>query len=148
MEWIIRNAGEADLDSIQELEDICFSMPWTREQLFGQLPDEHHEFLVAVSTEGYIWGYIGMMTVLDEGYISNVAVSPEIRKRGIGRSLIRAMVNRGSERKLAFMTLEVRESNEEAKSLYSSEGFRVVGTRKNYYVSPTENALIMTFDYK
>ena len=144
MEFRIRNACPEDLDALRALEESCFSLPWTREQLQGELPDQRHEFLVAVSQEGKILGYIGMMTVLDEGYISNVAVSPDVRRLGIGRALVREMLRRCIIRKLSFVTLEVRAHNEGAILLYAQEGFQRVGMRKNYYERPREDALLMT----
>ena len=89
-------------------------------------------------------GYVGMMYVLDEGYISNVAVAPEARRRGVGRALITELLRRADEKALAFVTLEVRPSNEAAIALYSAFGFEPVGRRKNYYDKPSEDALLMT----
>lgn len=144
MNFLIRNAREEDLEAIHQIETECFSLPWTIEQLRTQLPDTCHEFLVAVSEDGRLLGYIGMMSVVDEGYISNVAVSPDARRQGIGRSLVNELLSRAADRKLSFVTLEVREHNESAILLYSSEGFLPVGSRKDYYERPRENALLMT----
>ena len=85
-----------------------------------------------------------MMCVLDEGYISNVAVSPRYRRNGIGRVLVREMLRRADLRELAFVTLEVREHNDGAIALYSEAGFVPVGRRKQYYERPREDAIIMT----
>ena len=144
MDILIRDAAAADLDALEALEKACFSLPWTREQLQSQLPDERHEFLVASDAEGSVLGYIGMMTVLDEGYISNVAVDPEARRRGIGRALVKEMLRRAAERSLAFVTLEVRAHNDGAIALYAGEGFLPVGLRREYYEHPKEDALLMT----
>ncbi len=144
MDTLIRNAAVSDLDALVRLEEACFSLPWTREQLKGELPDERHEFLVAVGGNGEIVGYIGMMTVLDEGYISNVAVAPSDRRCGIGRVLVREMLRRAEARNLSFGTLEVREHNAAAIALYAGEGFEPVGRRKGYYERPKEDALLMT----
>ena len=144
MDCRIRDAREEDLDVLTELEQACFSLPWTREQLAGELPDERHEFLVA-EEDGKLVGYIGMMTVLDEGYISNVAVAPAARRRGIGRALVKEMLARAAKRELGFVTLEVREGNGSAIALYASEGFVGVGRRRGYYERPKEDALLMTY---
>ena len=143
MSECIRDALPGDLDELERLEASCFSVPWTREQLLGQLPDANHEFLVA-EIDGIVTGYIGMMCVLDEGYISNVAVSAAHRRRGIGRVLVSEMLNRALKRDLRFVTLEVREHNEGAIALYTDAGFCPVGRRKNYYERPREDALLMT----
>ena len=144
MPFQICSAAEADLEAIEAIEVACFSLPWTREQLLSQLPDEQHEFLTAKDDTGAVLGYVGMMTVLDEGYISNVAVRPDCRRRGIADALIREMLDAADRRELAFVTLEVRSGNEAAIALYAKQGFLPVGRRKNYYEFPREDAILMT----
>ena len=100
-------------------------------------------FLVA-EQDGEVQGYVGCQTVLDEGYITNVAVSPDFRRQGIARALIAELTAKAGENKLAFVTLEVRESNAPAIALYTGAGFAPVGKRKNFYSNPTENAVLMT----
>ena len=143
MDYFVADAAPEHIDAIEALEKMCFSVPWTREQLLSQLPDERHEFLVALC-EGQPVGYVGMMCVLDEGYIANVAVSPACRRQGIADALIAELLRRALSRELAFVTLEVRAGNEAAKALYAKHGFVPVGTRKKYYTSPTEDAILMT----
>ena len=82
--------------------------------------------------------------LLDEGYISNVAVHPDARRQGIGDALIDALAAKAAELELAFLTLEVRESNAPAIALYAKHGFHPVGKRKNYYDAPKEDAVLMT----
>jgi ribosomal-protein-alanine N-acetyltransferase len=143
----IVNVTASLLEQVEELEKRCFSLPWTWEMLMSQLPDDEHEFLAAVDESGKLLGYVGMMTVLDEGYISNVAVEPDSRRQGIGEALIRELLERCRMRQLSFVTLEVREHNEPAIALYSKLGFVPVGLRKNYYEAPKENALLMTLTF-
>ena len=142
-EYIITDGGIKHLEELEMLEHQCFSMPWTRQQLQSQLPDGQHCFLVA-EYGGKAVGYVGMMYVLDEGYISNVAVSPEHRRKGIADRLIRELMTRAGQLELAFVTLEVRESNAPAAELYKKHGFVKVGQRKNYYDLPKEDAILMT----
>ena len=144
MAVIVRDAGAEQLSAIEDLEQLCFSLPWTLEQLKSQLPDDRHEFLVALDDAGTLLGYVGMMHILDEGYISNVAVSPEARRQGIGRLLIRTLLDRAEKLERSFVTLEVRESNAPAIALYSGFGFLPVGRRKKYYERPAEDAILMT----
>ena len=143
MDYRIINADKRHLDALVELEHQCFSVPWTRGQLTAELPDDHHEFLVAEAGETVL-GYVGMMVVLDEGYISNVAVSPDHRRQGIASALIEALLRRAEELQLSFLTLEVRESNGPAIALYERFGFSPVGRRKGYYDAPKEDAILMT----
>lgn len=144
MDWRITDAEEWMLPQLEELEKLCFSLPWTIEQLRSQLPDEHHIILTALEGE-HLLGYVGMMYVLDEGYISNVAVAPEARRKGIGDALIEELMRRAELLGLAFVTLEVRQSNAPAASLYEKHGFTTVGKRKNYYDLPREDAVLMTY---
>ena len=144
MEYTICDAAAAHIPQIETLEQKCFSLPWTAEQLKSQLKDNQHEFIAALAPDGTVLGYVGMMYVLDEGYISNVAVSPEYRRQGIADALIERLciICRGLE--LSFVTLEVRAGNMPAIALYEKHGFHRVGLRRNYYERPREDALIMT----
>ena len=144
MKYRIVDAQLKHIDAIKEIEKQCFSLPWSRQALISQLPDDMHMFIVAENEQGNAIGYVGMMYVLDEGYISNVAVSPEYRRLGIADALIRELVSKSEEKLLSFVTLEVRESNTPAIELYSKNGFTEVGLRKNYYEKPVENAILMT----
>ena len=89
----------------------------------------------------------GVLVVLDEGYITNVAVRPECRRNGIAQKLLQVFLDFAQAHKLAFLTLEVRASNYGAIALYGSRGFRSVGRRKNYYEHPKEDAIIMTKEF-
>lgn len=132
------------LDDILLMEQQCFSVPWTHEQLMAQLSDFMHIFLAAEDENGRAVGYAGLMYVLDEGYISNVAVSPDRRREGIADMLLTELYERAKAKKLSFLTLEVRESNIPAQSLYKKHGYIEVGRRKGYYSLPKEDAVLMT----
>ena len=137
---------EALLPQVLELETVCFSLPWSRDAFLPELTDPACCWLAALA-EGTVAGYAGMRTVLDEGYISNIAVSPAFRRRGIGMALVRALQAEGARRRLSFLTLEVRVGNREARRLYERTGFREAGLRPGYYEKPREDALLMTYDY-
>ena len=147
MEYVIRDVGSDDIPQIEEIEKRCFSLPWTAEQLAGQMKDAQHEFIAAVTPEGTVLGYVGMMYVLDEGYISNVATDLPWRRQGIADVLIGRLCAICSELRLSFVSLEVRAGNAPAIALYQKHGFSPVGLRKNYYERPREDALIMTKFY-
>ena len=134
------------LPGVLELERVCFSLPWSREAFLPELPDPACCWLAAL-LDGRLAGYAGMRTVLDEGYISNVAVAPDCRRQGIGEALVRALIKEGQRRQLLFLTLEVRAGNAPARRLYERLGFREVGLRPGYYERPREDALLMTHYY-
>lgn len=144
MDCRIEDVQEQQLEQIEQIEKACFSLPWTIDQLRWQLKDTQHEFIAAMDERGRILGYVGMMYVLDEGYISNVAVAPEHRRLGIADALISKLMERSACLELSFVTLEVRCSNSAAMALYKKHGFIPVGRRKNYYDFPREDAILMT----
>ena len=145
MDYVICDAAPVHIPQLELLEKKCFSMPWTAAQLAGQLKDAQHEFLAALRPEDErLLGYVGMMLVLDEGYISNVAVDPDFRRNGIADALIAHLLSLCREHALSFVTLEVRAGNVPAISLYEKHGFTRVGLRKNYYDRPKEDAILMT----
>lgn len=130
------------LDGVEKIEKVCFAHPWSREDLQKQIELETSHFLVAV-VDGTVAGYMGLQVFCGEGYVTNVAVLPEYRKQGIAEALIREQM----KNELSFITLEVRESNIPAISLYTKCGFKNVGIRPNFYTSPDENAIIMTYEF-
>ena len=144
MEYAIRDVGPDDIPQIVEVEKRCFSLPWTAEQLAGQIKDAQHEFIAAISPDGTVLGYVGMMYVLDEGYISNVATDLPWRRQGIADALIGRLCAICEGLRLSFVSLEVRAGNVPAIALYEKHGFARAGLRKNYYERPREDAIIMT----
>lgn len=135
------------LDEVAELERICFSVPWSRNMLAEELDNLLSAFLVALDDNDKVVGYAGVQVVLDEGYITNVAVRPDCRRQGIAAKLLQVFLDFAKANSLAFLTLEVRASNYDAIALYGSRGFRSVGRRKNYYEHPKEDAIIMTLEF-
>ena len=132
---------ENDAELIAEIERNCFATPWTAEQVKNS--DDSTVFFLA-RVESKVVGYGGMYTVLDEGYVTNIGVLPEFRRRGIGAKIVNKLIDFSIEKALSFLSLEVRVSNLAAIKLYKSFGFKEVGIRKNFYRLPNEDALIMT----
>ena len=137
----------AHLDEVADLERVCFSTPWSRNMLAEELDNACSAFLVALDDDGSVVGYAGLLVIADEGYITNVAVRPESRRGGVAGQLLDVFLKFAEANQLAFLTLEVRESNYAAITLYGSRGFRATGRRKNYYEHPKEDAIIMTREF-
>lgn len=146
MEFSIVTMTDTHLDQIEALEKLCFSDPWSRRTLEDMVKNENIINLAAVDPAGLVLGYVSLSTVLDEGYINNVAVRPEARRQGVATALLRELRRQGE--KLAFLTLEVRESNQEARALYANLGYREAGRRRGYYFHPREDAIIMTLEIR
>ena len=138
----IRDAVPDDVPGIAALERECFSLPWSEQIISLQLGGPG-KVMLAAEENGCRAGYMGLQYVLDEGYISNVCTTPEFRRRGVASALIDEMIRRARELELAFLSLEVRASNEPAILLYKGKGFTETGTRPGYYEKPVEDALIM-----
>ena len=133
------------LDALASLERICFSRPWSRQMLADELDNQCAAFLVALEPETEkVIGYAGLLVAADEGYITNVAVFPPYRRRGVAGKLLDVFLRFARANHLAFLTLEVRPSNAAAIALYTRFGFREAGRRWNYYDLPREDALILT----
>ena len=131
------------LDEVAELERLCFSVPWSRNMLAEELENALSAMLVALDDQGHVAGYAGLQVILDEGYITNVAVRPDCRRRGVAGQILQVFLDFAQAQGLAFLTLEVRDSNAPAAALYASLGFAQIGLRKNYYQHPKEDARIL-----
>lgn len=142
---IITEMREAHLPALAEIERACFHAPWSEDALRAELGKG---IFLVVEAEGRAIAYAGCQTVLDEGYITNVAVAPTFRRQGAGRALLAALAARARAQGLAFVTLEVRASNVPAIALYEGAGYVRVGTRKNFYRAPQEDAVLMTLYLK
>ncbi|MGN1317317.1 MAG: ribosomal protein S18-alanine N-acetyltransferase [Acutalibacteraceae bacterium] len=146
-DFVIEKMGSCHVGEIARLEKECFSIPWSEDGLKNELNNAFARFFVATYT-GEIAGYIGAHNVLGEVYITNVAVFEKYRRKGVAKRLIDTLLEAVKEEKGEFVTLEVRESNTSALSLYEKCGFEKVGERKNFYEKPRENAVLMTYFIK
>ena len=138
MNVILRRAAAGDIGDIYKVETACFKQPWSLESIYTDILENDLSHYIVAEADGVIAGYCGVHMIFDEGHITNVAVLPEYRKRGIGRELLETMM---AQTGLDDYTLEVRESNEAAIRLYQSMGFKTFGKRPKYYGD--EDALIM-----
>ena len=132
---------QSHIAAVAALEQTCFSEPWSAAALTEELTNPPAVFLVA--TEGdEVLGYVGMHHLVDEGFVTNVAVTPAARRRGVARALLAQLAAYGREHSLYRITLEVRVGNVAARTLYESEGYTLDGVRPGFYRAPTEDAAI------
>ena len=127
---------------IAEIEKLCFNDPWSEKSIASELDNRLSLWLVALEDDR-VTGYVGSQSVLGETDMMNVAVHPDFRRRGIAEALVVKLVEELKVRGNHSLMLEVRVSNEPARTLYEKLGFQQVGLRKNYYRNPKEDALIL-----
>jgi [ribosomal protein S18]-alanine N-acetyltransferase len=141
---IDRLAGAADLDGVQEVDRLSFPAPWTRAMYEDELRHAGTAFIIVLRTDTTpVAGYCSYRIVVDELEINNVAVRPEHRGNGYGRSLVEAALEHGRAAGARVALLEVRRSNDPAQRLYRGLGFTQVGERPRYYRLPEEDALVL-----
>lgn len=138
----IRPMTPSDLPAVGQLEQQCFSDAWSRKLLEDGLNCEFDRFFVA-ELEGKVCGYANLRVIAGEGEIERIAVDSRFRRMGIGRKLMEKMEESARDAGVGDMTLEVRESNGQARKLYETCGFKEEGRRKRYYRNPEEDAVIM-----
>lgn len=143
---VVREAEGRDLDAVAALELACFkSDPWPRESFESFIGRAGVTFVVAEPAfgEGSLDAYAVLIRAADEAELLNLAVAGGSRRRGIGSALLRHVLDSAVEQGVRTVYLEVRASNEAARSLYESHGFAEVGRRRGYYQRPVEDALIL-----
>ena len=142
MELRFEKCRAEHLDRVLEIEKASFSDPWSKTAFEDLLENENFVFTLCFDGDE-LAGYVIGMAVPPEGEVANIAVSPEYRRRNIGKALLDNYIS--SEKDCEIFFLEVRESNIPARSLYEKYGFRTLGVRKNYYKNPRENAIVMVY---
>lgn len=142
MQIHIRRARPEDIPSLAALEAECFSCPWS-EKSFTDFFESPYSVALVAEADGIVCGYVGMYLISGEGEITNLAVSGDYRRQGIGAMLMSALTDTEG---LTRLMLDVRESNTAARSLYERSGFKIDGKRKNFYEKPREDAILMSLD--
>ncbi|MBQ8311275.1 MAG: ribosomal protein S18-alanine N-acetyltransferase [Clostridia bacterium] len=131
----------AHLPAVAALERDCFFEPWSEKALELLLTDD--AIGIVCLQEGCVTAYGGMLWAPDEGQITNIAVAPDCRRQGYGQAVLEALIAEARGRNCEQISLEVRESNTAAISLYGKYGFSIAGRRKRFYKAPVEDALVM-----
>ncbi len=139
----IRKMKREDAADLFKLDRKCFSIPWSEKSFIEEYENELAYYFV-MTDDDYIIGYAGVWNIVGEGHITNIAVHPRYRGKGLSKRLMNALFCFSEENCLSCLTLEVRESNTAARGLYSKYGFKETGRRKHYYSDTKEDAVIMT----
>lgn len=137
------------IKAVSQIEKECFSNAWSENAFYQELENPMSLTLVAlhindVLSNETVAGFVNVRIVNGEVYINNIAVSQPFRRMGYGKGLLLSLEASARSENASFITLEVRESNFPAISLYASLGYKTVGKRKGFYRDPVENAVLMT----
>jgi [ribosomal protein S18]-alanine N-acetyltransferase len=143
-----RKMKVGDLHKILEIESKSFATPWTYDAFYNELHTNQFAHYVVAEVDDEIIGYCGLWVIIDEGHITNIAILPEYRGKGLGEKLLVAVMDTAKSLGAETLTLEVRVSNNVAKGLYRKLGFQDGGIRKSYYTDNFEDALVMWVNMK
>ncbi|MDP3387958.1 MAG: ribosomal protein S18-alanine N-acetyltransferase [Eubacteriales bacterium] len=140
---MLRTCSVNNLTRLLRIENRCFENPWTINMLVSEIlnPDTH---FLCLWKDDEMLGYISLWLVLDTANINNIAIDIPFQNKGYGSYLLTKSIEALKSENINEVTLEVRQSNESALRLYRSNGFEIIGVRKDYYRKPTEDAYIMS----
>lgn len=144
MDITIRRMQKTDIDEVVKLEALSYGEHhWSKESFYNELENNLAHYYCAITDDKKIAGYVGCWHIFEEAHITTLSVHPDCRKQGVAQRLLFEVIDGCYKNKIKYITLEVRESNIPAISLYEKNGFKSIGTRKGYYQDNNENALIM-----
>ncbi len=135
----------ADVAAVHAIEVRSYPNPWPAKSFEYEVTSSPASRLwVVEEQDGTIVGYIATWLIEPELHINNLTISPECRRRGLGSALLRFALHFGRASGARMATLEVRGTNDAARSLYRKHGFVQAGLRVGFYDSPRDDAIIMS----
>jgi len=141
----IRAAKAMDVPRLAAIDAASSSSPWAEAAFTAELAGSAGpaaRTLEVAAEAGAVRGFICYWAVAGEVHLLNVAVEPAVRRRGIGRALLRHLIERAAELRAHVIRLEVRAGNAAARSLYAAAGFCEVGLRRGYYPGGEDAVLL------
>lgn len=140
--FVVRTADYDEIGQVYNIEEQSFSHNWTRKQLCDSMNSTLDTVALCIF-HGQIVGYIIYSMICEDADLLRIAVLPEYRRCGIAQRLIAYMMYDCKEHNIQNIFLEVRRSNEAARSLYARMGFEQISVRNNYYSNPVEDGIVM-----
>lgn len=134
----------SSLDEVMVIEELAYGQHhWSRDSFVAEIDNKISTYNCAMTQDAHCAGYMGIWKIIDEAHITNLAVHPDYRRKGVAKALLLCGLEECYREKIKYLTLEVRVSNTGAIKLYESFGFKSLGVRKKYYQNNNEDALIM-----
>lgn len=141
----IREMSISDITIVSEIDKKVFKNPWPCESFNNMLENKFTHYFI-VEKNNLIIGYFGILIILDECQIYNIAIAEEEQNNGYGKKIMRFILDYCVNHKVSYITLEVREYNFKAIYLYDKFGFKKVSRIRDYYSNPSEDGLLMRLD--
>lgn len=138
--------NETDLREVLEIERVSFPTPWSKNMFIEDISNKDRSFFIVARMDERIVAYGGFWLILDEAHLGNLAVHPDFRRQGIGKKTLQKLIEIAKSKGANLMTLEVREGNKTARTLYENIGFRLVAIRRKYYNDTDEDAYVYIKD--
>jgi ribosomal-protein-alanine N-acetyltransferase len=149
MAWVIREGTHADLPTLFALEQLCFDDPWSLAMLESDFVHRCSRYRLleyrdplSPSTPRMV-GFCLYWQVVDECHLMQIAVHPDEQRQGLGRKLMKDLLQQAHDNQLVRIFLEVRASNQAARALYKSMNFHEIGVRSCYYSEPPEDGIVL-----
>ena len=142
-EIIVRELKVEDSAAVAEMEQQIFSDPWSEKSVMETV-QQKQSVCFAAEKAGHLLGYLLAYHAADEAEIARIAVQKEARRQGAAGKLMQALEHYCEEHKMEKLLLDVRESNEAARSFYTKNGFVEDGIRQGFYTNPSEDAVLMS----
>lgn len=142
-EIIVRELKVEDSAAVAEMEQQIFSDSWSEKSVLETV-QQKQSVCFAAEKAGHLLGYLLAYHAADEAEIARIAVQKEARRQGVAGKLMQALEHYCEEHKMEKLLLDVRESNEAARSFYTKNGFVEDGIRQGFYVNPSEDAVLMS----
>ncbi len=144
---IIRRMTARDVAQVYEIEKATFATPWSQQSFLDEMERNACARYLVAEEDGRIIAYGGAWIIMEEGHITNIAVEQVSRGRGVGKTLLKALMQYAANLGVQYLTLEVRKSNLTAQKLYEAFGFQTLAVRKHYYEDNGEDAILMVCDH-
>ncbi len=143
MSFELRPMTVNDIAAVHAIEAAASSQPWTVGMFHDEVRQSDARSYTVAVFDGHVVGFVGLMLVLNEAHITNIAVDPSQRNARLGTRLLLHTTRGAIARGCQSLTLEVRVSNAAARTMYARFGFAPAGVRKAYYADNNEDALVL-----
>ncbi len=132
-----------DIDQVVTISQMIFAVPWKKEDFQYELTTHPSALYYVIENQDEILGYIGMWHFYEQAQIATFGIHKDYQRQGLGQMLLSYTIEQARKRDVETLSLEVRQSNIKARTIYEKNGFVDAAIRKNYYQDNHEDAILM-----